>query len=168
MRVSSAPGKGACFTVRLRLADGDAEPALPTSSVAPRGEVRPAGEILLVEDDDEVRRIAARMLRRAGYAVREATNGLEALDRLDAMEREGCPPALVLSDVMMPGMDGSELATRLEERSPSLPVLLMSGHVGPAVSMRRGRNVRGPILAKPFATAELLAAVADAIGVEPS
>ncbi|HEY0994657.1 MAG TPA: PAS domain S-box protein, partial [Gemmatimonadaceae bacterium] len=167
VRVRSAPGKGSCFTVRLPVAPapdgaGDATSAPAARSVVP-GDGAASGEILLVEDDDEVRRIAARVLRRAGYVVREAANGLEALVRLDEMEREGAAPALVLSDVMMPGMDGSELATRLEGRSPSLPVLLMSGHVGPTVSMRRGRNVRGPILAKPFATADLLTAVGEAI-----
>ncbi|MHB0949530.1 MAG: PAS domain-containing hybrid sensor histidine kinase/response regulator [Gemmatimonadaceae bacterium] len=177
VRVRSVPGEGSCFTVRLPVAREEDPPRAGAgrgagagqtgSGETGAGETRAAGpctgEILLVEDDDEVRRIAARALRRAGYAVREVTTGLEALERLGDMEREGCPPALVLSDVMMPGMDGGELALRLEQHDPSLPVLLMSGHVGPAVSPRRGRNVRGPILAKPFATADLLQAVADAI-----
>ncbi len=167
VRVHSTPGRGTCFSLRFPVAGaGDAIAGAGRRSgehrVAPAGE-RTAGEILLVEDDGEVRRVAARMLRRAGYAVREAASGLHALAQFEEMEREGCPPLLVLSDVMMPGMDGGELAARLERRSPSLPVLLMSGHVGKGVSPRRGANVRGPILAKPFAAADLLAAINAAI-----
>ncbi len=103
--------------------------------------------VLVVDDVESVRRLIRRVLEHAGHRVLEASDGVEALARLAAN------PAvdLVLTDLRMPNMDGWELATRLSERSPRVPVLFMSGFDEHLAS----DTVAGPVLPKPF-TAERL------------
>jgi two-component system, cell cycle sensor histidine kinase and response regulator CckA len=138
--VQSAPGEGTTFSVYLpRAADAShaAGDELPGSR---RGDV-----ILLVEDEDGVRRFARRALELHGYRVIEALEGAQAV----VLARTNPSIGLLLTDVMMPGMLGPAVAAAVQEVVPGLPVLYMSGH---AEDVARGGLIDSsiPFLAKPF------------------
>jgi PAS domain S-box-containing protein len=148
--VQSELGRGATFAVYLPRLEGvaSAEPARPTPTPgAARGE-----RVLLVEDEAAVRHVVERTLLRAQYRVVTATCGEEAVAATEA------EPAfdLLITDVMMPGMNGWELGERLGRRWPGLRVLYMSGYTD--VADHEGA-ARAPFLQKPFLPGELLAAV---------
>jgi CheY-like chemotaxis protein len=105
--------------------------------------------ILLVDDDDAVRRLAAQILEAEGYVVVEASGPAEALE---VCERGG-PIDLLVSDVSMPDMSGRELAVEVCARRPGTPVLFVSGY---DESLTHGGASRDPFLAKPFSPAELV------------
>jgi CheY-like chemotaxis protein len=105
-----------------------------------------APTVLIVDDERSLRLYMARVLEDDGYAVLEAANGLEALSLLDDPQAENV--RLVITDVLMPGMDGMDLATHLAGRTPSLPVLFISGSHSLS-------DVPGPLLPKPFLPADL-------------
>jgi hypothetical protein len=152
--VRSAPGVGSTFSVFL--------PETHAPLESPHVPVGPAvatsrGTILLAEDEDGVRRVSRRVLTRAGYRVIDASSGAEALQR--AKEHAG-PIDLLLTDLVMPGMSGRELAQRLRAERPGLHVLFMSGYDQGA----HQRDIVQPFLPKPFNHEELLASVVDAIG----
>jgi CheY-like chemotaxis protein len=147
--VTSAPGEGATFTVYLpraveRAAVADAEVARGPGATI----------VLLVEDEDGVRRVACRALELHGFRVIEASNGTQALE-LAAREPA---IALVLTDVMMPEMLGPALAAELRELRRDLPVLYMSGHAE-EVARAGLLDPSVPFLAKPFTPAQLVAKV---------
>jgi two-component system, cell cycle sensor histidine kinase and response regulator CckA len=108
--------------------------------------------VLLVDDEPSVRRFASRVLTEEGYLVEEAIDGAEALDRL----RNGGPPVdVVVSDVVMPRLNGVELALALSGLHPTLPVILMSGY---ATGQLEGMGIATPcgILGKPFSGERLI------------
>lgn len=114
--------------------------------------------VLVVDDDDFLRRLMSRVLTASGYRVRQARNGLEALaifDRHDAVD-------LVVSDVMMPGMSGLELAIRLARHR--LPILMISGYSGSAITTPRGSTGDLSYLSKPFTPRQLLRQVRALLG----
>jgi CheY-like chemotaxis protein len=111
--------------------------------------------ILLVDDDSDVREVAAAMLDEAGYEVVEAGSGAAALECLD---REGARIGLIIADIAMPGMSGLELAQTARRHWPNLPVLHITGFVGAEIST--GETEVEHLLRKPFRTAELIAKVA--------
>jgi two-component system, cell cycle sensor histidine kinase and response regulator CckA len=125
--------------------------------------LRQPGETVLVVDDDRgVLRLTARMLRLEGYTVLEAASGSEALQLLD-----GEPGIrLVVSDVVMPGMHGLELATKILEREESPQVVLMTGHAAELSSQLEQRDPSVPLLLKPFTSQQLLKTVRRALGHE--
>ena len=126
VRLTSTPGEGTRVEVELPPADGEAgEAATPGD---PGARVAHGERILLVEDEDAVRSMAARILRRHGYEVIEAPGAEEALAAYRGLDR---PPSLVLTDVAMPRMSGVELAARLGKSSP--PVMFMSGYTDESV-----------------------------------
>ncbi len=146
--VDSAPGRGSSFRIHLpRSADPTPRAEGVSREPAPRGrEV-----ILLVEDEPAVRGFLSRFLRLQGYRVTEAGDGEEAM-RL--VESELPAPDLLVTDLVMPRMGGSELAERLMARLPGIKVLFISGH---AQDLRRLEGRRDALfLQKPFAT-DLLA-----------
>jgi two-component system cell cycle sensor histidine kinase/response regulator CckA len=114
--------------------------------------------VLLVEDDDAVRAATRRVLELAGFAVLEAGNGLEALEKIDSAK---VPIDLVLADVAMPGMNGHELARTLHERGDGMPVILASGYADPDIG--DGVATRGRVLQKPLDAATLTAALEEAL-----
>jgi CheY-like chemotaxis protein len=107
----------------------------------------PTGTILIVDDEDAVRVMLRRLLLPHGHSVFEASNGIEALAIVRA--RRGNLD-LVLSDVVMPEMNGTEVAATLAEEFPALPVILMSGYAPAGLTQvgRKGHKV--PVLQKPF------------------
>jgi two-component system cell cycle sensor histidine kinase/response regulator CckA len=117
----------------------------------------PARTLLLVDDDAAVRAVAGRMLREAGYAVLEASDGLQAWTHF---QRDPSRYDALLTDVVMPRMPGTELAARVHSARPSLPVLMMSAFT-PADLLARGLEAsHGEVVPKPFNADQLLAAVA--------
>ena len=154
---TSAPGRGATFTICLPLADG--EPTAPQEA-APTVRTRGTELILLAEDDPLVRGAARRILEEDGYSVRAAGNAAEALRLAGELEHQ---PALLLTDVIMPGMDGRELSERLRDRFPSLRTLFISGYPDSVLAPRG--VLAGPVrfLGKPFTAAALSAAVRAAL-----
>ncbi len=137
LSVTSTLGQGATFRITLPRHEGQPAAAAPLPA-------RPSGsKLLLVEDEAPVRRLAARALSRAGWDVIEAATPEEAL----AADLDGV--AQLVSDVVMPGMDGPALVSQIRERFPSLPALLMSGYADAA--QRRALEADNiAFLAKPF------------------
>ena len=159
IRVTSAPGAGTTFDVLLPPARGDAAPT--NDSGAHPVMARPGGEsVLLVEDDEAVRKLVATLLRGAGYDVVEAEDGDAALAIAGARERSF---DLLLCDVVLPHKSGVEVARRLSALCPTARTLLMSGHAQDVIA-RQGRPVRGSrFIAKPFGPDTLLEQVAKTL-----
>jgi CheY-like chemotaxis protein len=153
--VESAPGAGTTFRVYLPRVSRDAERVR-----ARIGDLdAPATEtLLLVEDEDAVRNLARRILTRHGYEVIEARNGLEALAMCAGHTGE---IHLVVTDVVMPGMGGGELARRLETARPGVPVMLMSGYTDDEIVRHGIAEAREWFLEKPFSPDALLRKVRD-------
>ena len=159
--VESELQRGTTFRIYLPAAGRDAtrdEAATPSSSV------RGHETVLLVEDKEEVRRVAARTLQRHGYQVTEAASPREALTIASA---EGARFDLLLTDMVMPEMRGGELAHHLRQRIPSLRVVYMSGYSDDAVG-RNGTMAEGDVfLQKPFTPHALIQHVRQALDVPP-
>jgi two-component system cell cycle sensor histidine kinase/response regulator CckA len=164
--VDSAPGEGATFRLYL---PAETEAAVPEAALDPPPPV-PAGPVaaaartvLVVEDEDAVRRIVARALAGRGYRVVEAGDGDDALARI-AAAGSGRGIDLILSDVVMPGIDGCTLVRMVRQHLPELPAILMSGYadegIGPDLTGDPGTHY----LAKPFSLAALAAKVEEAFG----
>ena len=108
--------------------------------------------ILVVDDESAVRRFAVRVLEREGYGVREAVDGTEALELL---KQEGITVEVVVSDIVMPRLNGVELMQALSLSHPGLPVILMSGFAIGAL-LELGIAAPCAILPKPFPSERLL------------
>ncbi|MGI4880015.1 MAG: response regulator, partial [Janthinobacterium lividum] len=134
------------------------EVALPAAP-GPQNQRPLEGTVLLVEDDRAVRMVVERALVRHGLSVIAAADGDAALEVLD---NGGQRIDVLVSDVVMPGMDGVMLLTKARERQPGLHVVLMSGYAEPP--QRRALDRTGVVfLAKPFAVADLVEAVRGAM-----
>jgi len=162
--VQSEPGRGTTFTVYLPAA-GD-RPA----AEAARGIAAPSGDgrtILVVDDDAPVRSTTARSLVHGGYRALTAASAAEALELLAKEEKR---VDLVLTDVVMPGMGGRELAARIAERYPGMPVVLMSGYTEEEIRLGGPPNGGPPFLAKPFTPQVLVAKMREVLerGTTPS
>ncbi|MDQ3138421.1 MAG: PAS domain S-box protein [Gemmatimonadota bacterium] len=142
---SSEPGAGATFEIYLPMTPSEAGGGPPP---APEPEVRGKGTVLVAEDDPPLRGIIARILRESGYEVLEAEDGEQALEIVRS--RPGLL-ALVVADLIMPRMNGRELATRLERERPGTRVLFISGFPDRDVIERGLLEGGRPFLQKPFA-----------------
>ncbi len=120
------------------------------------------GTILVAEDDDGTRATVARMLERLGYTVLLAPDGVQAL-RLAELHADRID--LLLTDVMMPGLTGPQLAARLHRVAPHVPVIFMSGYPEDALAEVKGLQLETDFVAKPFVSATLAQRVADKLGV---
>ena len=158
VEVDSEPGKGADFRVFLP----SVQEALPqTDQRREAGPVQGTETVLLVEDEKAVRVLVRRVLDRMGYTVLEAEHGPQALEIM-AQRKE--PVDLLLTDVIMPGMSGRELADHLQRAHPGLKVLFMSGYTDEAIS-QHGVLVSGvAFLEKPFTPDILLRKVREVLG----
>src|SRR5207244_2762477 len=119
----------------------------------------PADRILVVDDEEAIREIVAAMLRSARYECRQAASGLEALALLNSGEEF----ELMLSDLMMPEMDGSTLLERIKERYPDLPVVMVTAVHDISVALQAIRDGAYDYLLKPFEREQLLATVRRAL-----
>jgi len=154
--VTSEPGAGTSVELLLPRAPSLAKP-LPTPTPTPTP-AKVAGRapktVLLAEDEDAVRFLAAEYLERSGYHVLQAANGEEALRVADAFDG---PIHILVTDVVMPGIKGPDLARRLRAARPSIQVLLISGYAADVVTNDDLRHAT--LLSKPFAPAALTRAV---------
>jgi PAS domain S-box-containing protein len=155
LAIDSAPGCGTTVRLYLPRAAGMAANAAESATEGDKAERR--GRILVVDDDADVREIAAQMLRQAGYAVTEAERGHAALEML--ARGESCD--LIVIDMIMPELNGLDTVRRARERWPGVRALLMTGYTDTAVHAELVEA--GPILKKPFRLAELADAVERAL-----
>ena len=154
----SHPGQGTTFRVLLpSMAQAVDSPQPPTE---PATLARGSKLVLLAEDEAPIRELVARVLRAQGYTVLTAANGQAAL-ALTASQSQ--PIDLLLTDVVMPEVDGYALATTLLERQPTLRVLFMSGYAGRTLPHEAFQAGRMSYLQKPFATAALVQKVREVL-----
>ena len=152
--VESAPGAGSSFSVYLPTCN---EPTSAHQRVAPAAGRRSA-RLMLVDDDEAVRSVIATILRRAGHEVTVVANAKAALEAAAG----GPQLELLISDVVMPGMSGVELARELQKRLPALKVLLFSGYPGEHARALSGETFQH--LAKPVTPKELLDRIDQLLG----
>jgi two-component system cell cycle sensor histidine kinase/response regulator CckA len=158
--VETRLGAGTTFTIELPCADEEKLEEAPEPEAVPKF----AGEtLLLVEDEQQVRRVARRILEGAGYRVLEAADPVEALA---LFERSTTPVDLVLADVVMPKMNGVELIRRLRDQAPALRALCMSGYTEDETARSGLQELRVPMLQKPFTPESLKRKVREAL-VQP-
>src|SRR4051794_17445819 len=168
--VDSEAGKGTSFRIFLPRHRPELE-AAPEPHVTngaareaaaeppkPQADLTGQGTILLVEDEDGLRSLNARGLRSRGYSVIEAANGLEAMEALE--EKNGAVD-LVVSDVVMPEMDGPTLLKEMRQRNPHLKIIFVSGYAEEAFDKSLPENEQFAFLAKPFALSALVAKVKE-------
>jgi two-component system cell cycle sensor histidine kinase/response regulator CckA len=124
----------------------------------PRTDLTGQGTILLVEDEEGLRSLNARGLRSRGYSVIEASNGIEAMEALE--EKNGAVD-LVVSDVVMPEMDGPTLLKEMRGRNPDLKIIFVSGYAEDAFEKSLPENQQFAFLPKPFTLSQLVAAVKE-------
>jgi two-component system cell cycle sensor histidine kinase/response regulator CckA len=151
----SKPGQGTSFAIYLPVhrADGD-PPTVPQPPAKPKKSQWGTGTILLVEDEDMVRAVAERALTRAGYTVVTASQGEEGLERFAQMEKID----LIISDVVMPTMDGPAMVRAMRAKRADLPILFMSGYA--EEQLRQSIDIDDvAFLPKPFSVAQLAEAV---------
>ena len=134
--------------------NGGAKPA----ETKPRADLTGQGTILLVEDEDGLRSLNARGLRSRGYSVIEASNGIEAMEALE--EKDGAVD-LVVSDVVMPEMDGPTLLKAMRGRNPNLKIIFVSGYAEDAFEKSLPEKEQFAFLPKPFTLTQLVAAVKE-------
>jgi PAS domain S-box-containing protein len=161
--VESEVSEGTTVSIWLPRAEaaGSAPAPLEATPVDPTGQER----ILVVEDDELVRSFVQRALQEAGYDVTAVTDGAAALER---MRTDSEPFDLVLTDVVMPGLGGLELAQRLRLLEPETPVLLMSGYVDEPVQVTEFEHRPYLLLHKPFSTSELRTRVRSILNGRPA
>ena len=162
--VSSQVGQGTCFTIEL---PAGAAP-VPGPEVAPPAPPKPTATttavhrtILLVDDEEPLRRSVCRLLKQASYVVVEAADGARALELFRSRPRD---IDLLITDLTMPGMNGHELATQLKGVRPELPVIYISGHIE---RFQRELGDDAIVLQKPFERELLLARIAAALTGAP-
>jgi CheY-like chemotaxis protein len=158
--VDTAPAKGTTFTLAFP-PDTSGTPPVRRSPVRELVEGgRGTETILIVEDEDGVRDLACRFLSTAGYEVIAAAN---AADAERAFTEHGRRIDLLLTDVVMPRMNGDELAARLCARRPDLRVLFMSGYSGAQLSPQFEAHASARLVSKPFTRTELSRRVREAL-----
>ncbi|MBI3181093.1 MAG: response regulator [Myxococcales bacterium] len=160
--VYSEPGRGSTFKVYLPRTE---EPLGDAQGAPPGAPTKGSETILLVEDEDAVRAVAREILQRNGYRVLEAANPYDALA---LSERHQIEIHLLLTDVVMPGMGGRQLAERLHEARPETRVLYMSGYTENTVVHHGVLQSGVLLLQKPLTPESLLVKVREALGASKS
>ena len=164
--VDSEAGKGTAFHIYLprhrpeREAQSEPQAAngAAVDAAKPKPDLTGQGTILLVEDEDGLRSLNARGLRSRGYSVIEAANGVEAIEAL--AEKDGAVD-LIVSDVVMPEMDGPTMLKEMRARNPNVKIIFVSGYAEDAFEKSLPENQQFAFLPKPFTLAQLVAAVKE-------
>jgi PAS domain S-box-containing protein len=157
--VESAPGRGSTFTVLLPAEATESE-GIRTVTEAIVGSARGEGLVLVVDDEPGIRSLVQRSVEALGYTTLLAENGQQALE---IFGRVGKELVLVLLDMAMPVMDGAETATRLRDRRPDLPIIVMSGLADQDAMGRLGHTRISGFVPKPFNPEQLAQAIAVAL-----
>jgi two-component system, cell cycle sensor histidine kinase and response regulator CckA len=162
--VDSHPGHGATFEIYLpqyRAADAAVDACADVVEPPAEKDLTGYGTVLLVEDEDPVRKFGARALRNKGYRVIEAEGGEAALAVIrNAAERIN----LLITDVVMPRMDGPGLVREVREMRPDIKVIFISGYTEDAFRQRLDRDGDIEFLCKPFSLKQLATKVKEVIG----
>ena len=161
LTLTSEPGHGTVIRIFLpRIAESAGPPReVASPRLTPPGMARRAN-VLLVEDDEGVRRLTRRVLEQYGFRAVEARTGSEALELLN---RNHPHIDAVVSDVVMPGMGGRELVGRMRRLRPDIPVVFLSGYTGDEVSEEIRSHPRQTFLQKPFSPDALVAALEEMV-----
>jgi len=155
--LQSAPGKGTTVALYLPAAPSrDAVAETPSAGRAPKGEGQ---QILVVEDDDQVRFLVSYLLEELGYCVTTARDATAAMPILSSSEQVD----LLISDVGLPGMNGRQLAELMRQGRPSVPVLFMTGYAESAAVQSEFLGENMAIITKPFALDDFGQAVRQAL-----
>jgi two-component system cell cycle sensor histidine kinase/response regulator CckA len=153
----SEPGRGATFRILLPRRQGDeADEPVRKEAVKPAADLTGRGAILLVEDEEAVRAFASRALASRGYTVLEAETGLDALR---VAEKAAEPIDLIVSDVIMPEMDGPTMLTELRRRGLTAKVIFVSGYADDAFARNLPEGQEFVFLPKPFSLKQLIETV---------
>ena len=162
IEVDSSPGQGSCFTIYFPVVAGEeTAQALPFGSAAPADATHRAKTILVAEDEDDVREIVTDFLRSQGYTVLAGADGTAALRA--ALDHPG-PIDLLLTDIMMPSMDGPTLADTMTFERPDLKVLFITGYA-PESRLLQGRlQQNASLLRKPLSLTTLGRMVREQVG----
>jgi CheY-like chemotaxis protein len=155
--VYSEPGQGTTFKIYLPRVDQSVRPI--TRDILRVEDLRGTERILLVEDEEPVREVSARLLRRAGYTVIDHADGRSALK---AFEQKRNEIDILVTDMMMPGIGGRELARRIRQSRHDMPIVFMSGYTDDE-ELRAGLDARSAFIEKPFTPELLLAKVREAL-----
>jgi two-component system cell cycle sensor histidine kinase/response regulator CckA len=161
--VETAAGKGTTFYIYLPQFTGAEQGAAAAGDAEAKGtrDLTGAETILLVEDEDAVRSFSARVLRNKGYEVLEADSGEAALkvlkEQIDTVD-------LLITDVVMPRLDGPSLVRQVREQRPGLKVIFISGYTEDAFRKRLGEDGGIEFLPKPFSLKQLAAKVKEVLG----
>jgi two-component system, cell cycle sensor histidine kinase and response regulator CckA len=166
VKLESVPGQGSTFRMLVPPSDtagvpAEAKPGIPSgeaAAIAPRGRARPAGLVLVVDDDEGVREVAEALLAEAGFRVETVASGSVALARV----REGGVGAVLL-DLVMPDLSGAEVLRLLAAEYPELPVVLASGYKRELAAERLGRETAFAFVQKPYDPEALCAALGEAL-----
>ncbi|PCJ84659.1 MAG: hypothetical protein COA52_17220, partial [Hyphomicrobiales bacterium] len=152
----------AFFNCCARHVEVEGEEVVPETKKVEEGPTDLTGtaSILLVEDEEAVRAFAARALASRGYTVHEAATGVDALEVMDEIDHK---VDLVISDVMMPEMDGPTLLKKLRETQPDLKIIFVSGYAEDAFAKNLDENETFSFLPKPFSLKQLATAVKDVL-----
>ena len=165
--VDSAPGEGTVFSIYLpRYEPAEGETPHPAAiedgrAKAPAADLTGAGTVLLVEDETAVRMFGARALRNKGYHVLEAASGEDAIEVVRKADRT---IDLIVSDVVMPGMDGHTLIKLLRQEFPDVKVILMSGYAEDALNEEIQNDTTIHFIGKPFTLKDLASAAKRVMG----
>jgi PAS domain S-box-containing protein len=161
--VDSEVGMGTAFKIYLPRQRIDAQAIVEVAAPAPPRDVTGQDTVLLVEDEDAVRSFAARALRMRGYNVLEASGGEEALEIVKSGVAE---IHLLITDVVMPNMDGPTMVRHVKELKPDLAVIFMSGYAEEAFRRSEQSSEDIHFLPKPFGLKELAAKVKDVLSAQ--
>jgi signal transduction histidine kinase len=154
IRIDTVLGEGTSIKIYLPRVEGDVATARARPSVVDCALTHPPGSrpvLLVVDDDTEVREVTTTRLGEAGYDIREAPSGLQALASLEA---DPCVD-LVLLDFAMPGMNGAEAAIEIRKRWPAVPILFVTGYADTSALRLAGASGADGIVLKPFRDGEL-------------
>ena len=162
--VDSERGKGTTFNIYLPRHKAEAAPVAVEAVPAPARDVTGQDTILLVEDEEAVRSFAARALRMRGYNVLEAGGGEEALEIVQAGDQK---IDLVITDVVMPNMDGPTMVRHVKALKPGLAVIFMSGYAEEAFRRNDQSSEDIHFLPKPFGLKQLAAKVKEVLSSQP-